>query len=267
MVWGAVINMVSSIKSQINSVFVHVSDLKKSAEWYSKLLGLKVQQDRFNGGPVYWMELDGYTGLILDDNSVNKKREGWRNSLAPQFMVLSNKVEEAYEQIRRERIPITRELESPHEGLTFFNFQDPEGNVIMVCSADDNTPPLEKIQPSPIHNKITAVFIHVTELQKATNWYSSLLGFPSAKVESDETIFEVSNEKGADILLDCNRYINGEDYKTLFMFETNDIDAAFSYVKSNHIEVFTEIERPGPVSFFTVSDLDENVIMICESHE
>ncbi|MBE9914188.1 hypothetical protein G8C92_09095 [Paenibacillus donghaensis] len=51
--------------NRVASVFVHVTDLRLSAEWYSRLLGLPVMEERMNGGPVYWFDFEG-THLILD---------------------------------------------------------------------------------------------------------------------------------------------------------------------------------------------------------
>ncbi|BFH62906.1 VOC family protein [Paenibacillus azoreducens] len=51
--------------NRVASVFVHMTDLRRSAEWYSRLLGLPVMEERMNGGPVYWFDFAG-THLILD---------------------------------------------------------------------------------------------------------------------------------------------------------------------------------------------------------
>lgn len=34
------------IKNQMNGIFVHVTDLKRSAQWYSDLVGLSIDLDR-----------------------------------------------------------------------------------------------------------------------------------------------------------------------------------------------------------------------------
>ncbi|WP_209123833.1 VOC family protein [Alkalihalobacillus sp. BA299] len=259
--------MSSFIKSTINCVFVHVNQLQRSAEWYSRLLGLKVLDERLNGGPVYWMELDRYTGLILDDNSVNIARGEWSKEKAPLFMYKTKSVPLAYDELQKKGIKITLKIETPQEGLTFFNFEDPDGNVFMVCSADEDNVPIEKVAPSPIHNSIPAVFVNVTDIHKAAEWHFDLLGLEQRPMAPKETILEIKNEKGANILLDYNRHLNGEDFKVLFMFGTDNINEAYSFVNSNNIKVFTEIEEHRDVSFFTILDPDDHVIMICQSHK
>jgi catechol 2,3-dioxygenase-like lactoylglutathione lyase family enzyme len=78
--------MTTPIKNKIGSVFVHVSDLRHSAEWYSKLMGLPLLEERLNGGPVYWFELEGETGLILDNNQINREQTNWDKTIAPQYI-------------------------------------------------------------------------------------------------------------------------------------------------------------------------------------
>ncbi|MFV8829970.1 VOC family protein [Alkalihalobacterium sp. APHAB7] len=254
------------IENSINSVFVHVSNLQRSAEWYSTLLGLKVLEERFNGGPVYWMELDNFTGLILDDNSVNIARGEWSKDNAPLYLYSAKSVAGAYESLKQKGVNITLEIETPHEGLTFFNFEDPDGNIFMVCSCDDNEMPLEKVSPSPIHNRIPAVFVNVSDIQKAAQWHFGLLDIEPRLIHPKETIVEIQSEKGANILLDNNRFLNGDNYKVRFMLETDDIHEAYSFVKNNRIEVFTEKEGHGDITFFTILDPDDHVIMVCQPH-
>ncbi|WP_216829807.1 VOC family protein [Alkalihalobacterium elongatum] len=254
------------IENSINSVFVHVSNLQRSAEWYSNLLGLNVLEERFNGGPVYWMELNNFTGLILDDNSVNIARGEWSKENAPLYMYSTKSIPKAYKYLKQKGVNITLEIETPHDGLTFFNFEDLDGNVFMVCSCDDNNRPLEKVSHTPIHNRIPAVFVNVSDMQKAVKWHFEVLGIEPRLINSNETIVEIQSEKGANILLDNNRYLNGDNYKVSFMFETDNINDAYTFVKSNHIEIFTEKEGHGGRSFFTIRDPDGHVIMICEPH-
>ncbi|OLO37926.1 hypothetical protein BTR23_13405 [Alkalihalophilus pseudofirmus] len=256
------------LKNKVTSVIVHVSNLKYSAEWYSKLLGLEVLEDRFNGGPVYWMELEDYTGLILDDvHCANMNSGGWSKENAPLFMYCADSVPHAYNNLKELGINITLKIETPREGLSFFNFEDIDGNVFMVCNAEDPSPPLEKVVATPVHNSIPAVFVNVRDLQKAAEWHLKLLGLEQCKLSPNETIVEIQSEQGADIILNNNRYIKGDNYKVLFMFETEDINEAYCFVQSEKIAVYTEIKRYKDVSFFTILDPDDHVIMIGQSHQ
>lgn len=57
--------MNSPIKNQINTVFVHVRNLKESVKWYSQLLDQSVDLTEVYD-PVYNTKINHYTGLTLD---------------------------------------------------------------------------------------------------------------------------------------------------------------------------------------------------------
>jgi hypothetical protein len=44
---------------------------------------------------------------------------------------------------------------------------------------------------SPIENRIGAVFVHVTDMQRAVDWYSTLLGVPSHGTSREGLIYDV----------------------------------------------------------------------------
>jgi len=122
---------VSPIASKVNNVFIHVSDLKKSAEWYSDLLGLPINMDKVNS-PVYNVPVTSETGLTLDDHSFDP---GF--ILHPSEHVLFNfyvkDIDEAYQFIKNKEIKIVREIERIGD-FAYFNFKDLDGNVLMICN-------------------------------------------------------------------------------------------------------------------------------------
>ncbi|HET7579270.1 MAG TPA: VOC family protein [Bacillales bacterium] len=252
----------NSVQPYVSCAFIHVNDLKNSAEFYSMIHGVPVREERFNGGPVYWMELEGGTGLNLDDNSVNKQNPDWDESQQILCMLQTPDVHAAYEHVKNLGAKIVTEPENPHPGLAFFRFRDPDGNVLMVTQSDSKGAPLPRDNKSPIKNRIKAVFFNVTDMERAVKWYGNLFGLTVK--DSSNSIYTVPTEGGADILLDNNRHLQGNDYKTLLMFDTDDVDEAYRYLKKNSVDIFTEIERHGNVSFFTFKDPDGNVLMVCQ---
>jgi predicted enzyme related to lactoylglutathione lyase len=255
-------NRKSPVQPYVSCAFAHVSDLKKSAEFYSMILGIPVMEERFNGGSVYWMELEGGTGLNLDDNSVNKANPDWDESKQNLCMLQTDDIDAAYEHAKNLGAEIVSERENPHPGLAFFRFRDPDGNVLMITQSDYNGELIPRSRESPLKNKIKAVFINVTDMERAVKWYSKLFGLPVK--DSGNSIYTVPTEGGADFLLDNHRHLQGDDYKTLLMFDTNNVDEAYCYLKKESVEIFTEIERHGNVSFFTFKDPDGNVLMVCQ---
>ncbi|WP_274365630.1 VOC family protein [Paenibacillus thermotolerans] len=252
---------VSPIRNTIGSVFIHVSDLKRSAEWYSMVMGLPLLEERLNGGPVYWLELEGGTGLTLDDNRNN-------DPTAPHvlFMYKTGDIDASYRYLEEKGVRILFPIERPHPGLAYFTFADPDGNAIMVTQSDYTSPVVERLPntDSPIMNKIGAVFINVTDMNRAVRFHSEVLGLQYDEVGPDESIYGLNMSSGSGILLDNNRFRQNDDYKTLFMFITSDIDASKAYLTANGVTIFTDIERHGDaLAFFTVEDPDGNIVMVC----
>ncbi|WP_240418485.1 VOC family protein [Paenibacillus periandrae] len=118
---------------------------------------------------------------------------------------------------------------------------------------------------SPITNRIGAVFVHVTDMPKAIQWYSELLGLPIHADSHEGTIYSLHMDGGSDLLLDSNRRDDSsQNNKTQLFFETKKLMDSYHFVKEKGIEVVTEIEKHDNISFFTFKDPDGNILMICE---
>ncbi|CAH0128408.1 VOC family protein [Peribacillus sp. Bi134] len=121
----------SPINSRINNVFIHVKDLKKSVEWYCNLLGISRNNDSVES-PVYNIPVTSETGLTLDDHTFDPNF-----IFKPSYNVLFNfyakDIDEAYQFIKSNNIAIVKEIERIGN-FAYFNFQDPDGNVLMICN-------------------------------------------------------------------------------------------------------------------------------------
>lgn len=119
------------IKNQMNGVFIHVSNLKKSAQWYSDLLGLDLNLDSVQS-PVYNIPLVGSSSLTLDDHTFDP---GFKHmpTDAPLFNFYAPDIDEAYQYIQTKGIEIVREIERVGE-TAWFNIKDLDGNVVMICN-------------------------------------------------------------------------------------------------------------------------------------
>jgi predicted enzyme related to lactoylglutathione lyase len=109
---------------QIGSVFIHVKDSNEAAVWYAKLLGKPDPHP--TKGPVQFMEIGDGRGLIMDDNRNNAA------GIRPAFMLETEDIQLAYEKVAAQGGKIVRVLEED-EAVAFFNFQDSDGNIVMVC--------------------------------------------------------------------------------------------------------------------------------------
>ncbi|MDR4886140.1 VOC family protein [Fredinandcohnia sp. QZ13] len=120
------------IKNTMGGVFIHVSDLKKSVEWYSNILGIETNLDKVNS-PVYNIPVTGFTGLTLDDHAFDPTFIH-RPSPNPIFNFLVDDIDAAYDFIKSKDIEVVREIERVGDNFAWFNFKDPDGNVIMACT-------------------------------------------------------------------------------------------------------------------------------------
>lgn len=114
---------------------------------------------------------------------------------------------------------------------------------------------------NPILNQIGTVFIPVSNIEEARNWYCDILGLPI----DGEILFGhlyVLPMNGTGIVLDSKIYSEDNIFKTpLFHLNTNNIEQAYEYVKGKNVELTTEIEHNH---WFNFKDLDGNILMVCK---
>jgi predicted enzyme related to lactoylglutathione lyase len=123
---------------------------------------------------------------------------------------------------------------------------------------------------SPIDNRIRGIFVHVTDMQRAIKWYSELLDLPMASSSHEGTIYDIPLKlyEKPGLTLDTNVALTQNDGKhPMFMFDTQDIHATYAFLKEKGVELVSEIEDIGSVSFLAFKDPDENVLMVCQDNE
>ncbi|AYC29188.1 VOC family protein [Paenisporosarcina cavernae] len=121
----------SPIAAKVNNVFIHVSNLHDSVKWYSELLGLPMPEGKVES-PVYNIPVTSTTGLTLDDHTFDP---GFRFQAANHvlFNLYTENIDEAYDFLTSKGVEIVREIERFGD-FAYFNFQDPDGNVLMICT-------------------------------------------------------------------------------------------------------------------------------------
>lgn len=119
------------IKNQMNGVFVHVRCLKKAAKWYCELLGLEVDLEQVQS-PVFNVPVKGSTSLTLDDHTFDPHFKHCPTQ-SPIFNFYAPNIEEAYQYLSDREYKIVREIER-HYDMAWFNVEDPDGNVVMICN-------------------------------------------------------------------------------------------------------------------------------------
>ncbi|KIL41074.1 hypothetical protein SD70_09760 [Gordoniibacillus kamchatkensis] len=120
---------VSPIRPQIDSAILWVRDLDAAVQLYSRILGVEVrEQDRY--GHLHMFFLENGTSLMLDSNHMAGVPVPER--AAPQLKLDCAGIDETYRYIKDQLgLEIVYEIER-YPNVSFFNFRDPDGNVITV---------------------------------------------------------------------------------------------------------------------------------------
>ncbi|MGA4518709.1 VOC family protein [Solibacillus silvestris] len=114
--------MNNPILKQIGTVFIPVSNIEKARDWYCDILGVTADGE-IQFGHLYVLPMEG-TGIVLDSKiySVDKVFK------TPAFHLNTKNIEEAFHFMRKKGVELITEIEHNH----YFNFKDPDGNILMV---------------------------------------------------------------------------------------------------------------------------------------
>ncbi|MGE6256806.1 VOC family protein [Heyndrickxia sporothermodurans] len=123
--------MNSPIMNQMNTIFVHVSDLKKSVQWYCQLLDQEYDLTEVTN-PVYNIKMNQQTGLTLDAGPEGSMKQP-AASLYPLLNFHTNDIVHSYEYVRRLNYKIESDIVH-FPDFSFFTISDPDKNIIMICS-------------------------------------------------------------------------------------------------------------------------------------
>lgn len=114
---------------------------------------------------------------------------------------------------------------------------------------------------NPIKNEIGTVFIPVSDIEQARDWYCDILGLPGDGEIHHGHIY-VLPMKGTGIVLDSKIYAEDRVFTApLFHLNTENIEAAFQYMKDRNVQVITDIQHDH---YFNIKDPDGNTLMICK---
>ncbi|MGI8316922.1 VOC family protein [Halobacillus mangrovi] len=120
----------SPIKNKVNLVFIPVSDIEKSKEWYSRMLGIEDGEIHFDH--LFVADMDG-AGMILDTMPMWRDENGELPRLnVPAVQFGTEDIHQSYQFMKENGVELVTEVQ--HD--KFFVFKDPDGNMLMVC--EDN---------------------------------------------------------------------------------------------------------------------------------
>jgi catechol 2,3-dioxygenase-like lactoylglutathione lyase family enzyme len=114
-----------------------------------------------------------------------------------------------------------------------------------------------------ISSKVGAVFVPVSNIKEAREWYCSILGLePTFDIIAGHLCCIPLDNNGLNLVLDSKIYEEGSTFKNpAFHFNTDDIHKAYQFMKDRHIELVTEIENGH---WFNFRDPDGNMLMLCK---
>lgn len=113
------------INQQLDGVFIHVSNMSQSIDWYSRLLNLP-EQDVSHEGMIYDLPLGGTTQVILDafPKAVSPRGTG------PRIMLQSTDLLAAREIAETLSDNVT-DIQDIGSSIVFY-MDDPDGNLICI---------------------------------------------------------------------------------------------------------------------------------------
>ncbi|MGM0883255.1 MAG: VOC family protein [Bacillota bacterium] len=118
---------VHPIRNKVGGVFMHVSNMERSINWYHKLFGMSDRS--VSTEKVHAISMDGGSGFVLDQN-------GYDSGLSTEdraiLMFDSPDVGAAYKFVKESGIEIVEDI-MHFPGMAFFTFRDPDGNLLMIC--------------------------------------------------------------------------------------------------------------------------------------
>lgn len=115
---------------------------------------------------------------------------------------------------------------------------------------------------SPIKNQLNGVFVPVSNIENARDWYCKLLNLPNDGEIFFGHIYVVPMQDTIDIILDSKIYSPDHVFKIpVLQLATDHIEESYAYMKAMNIEMITAIENGH---WFNIKDPDGNVIMICK---
>lgn len=114
----------------------------------------------------------------------------------------------------------------------------------------------------PIQTKISGVFIPVSNIEKARDWYCDLLQLPTDGEIYFGHLYVLEMSGDADIVLDSKIYAPDHVYKVpVIQIATENIEKSYEYLQSKNVEIITAIENGH---WFNIKDPDGNTLMICQ---
>lgn len=113
----------SRLEKRVGSIFIHVSDMKRAVEWYSRVFDFPYNEDYMEGrlSTVYTLHFEG-TEILLDSNN------GAAPAPQPLMFFKTDDIRQTLQFLKESEIVIHNEILENHIVI----FEDPDGNRLMA---------------------------------------------------------------------------------------------------------------------------------------
>lgn len=124
--------MQSPIRRHIGQVFIPVKDMERSARWYAQLLSFEPAATSHNS-TILDIPVDDGPRLCLDANRADFTADG-----PPRFFFWTSDIAATVAHLRKLGVRLTSDVEDIGS-VSFVQFEDPDGNPLMVCQGSQET--------------------------------------------------------------------------------------------------------------------------------
>jgi len=112
-----------------------------------------------------------------------------------------------------------------------------------------------------IDNEIGAVFVPVSDIGAARDWYCGILGLEPKGDILFGHLYVVPMRGGSGLVLDSKGFAGPNDRKPAFHFNTDDIAGAYAHMRDNGVEFVGDVIDGV---FFEFKDPDGNLLMVAD---
>jgi catechol 2,3-dioxygenase-like lactoylglutathione lyase family enzyme len=120
------------IAKKLMMISLAVSDMPKAKAFYTETLGLEVKMDYRQDDDNWWVE------LVLPEGGVHITLSTHHGNMKPGAVVLyfaTSDIDAAHKELEDKSVKVSAigdDLHGPGSGTKWFNFNDPDGNLVHI---------------------------------------------------------------------------------------------------------------------------------------
>ncbi len=234
-----------SPKPKVFAVQVNVTDIDQAIAIYGEL-GFEVVTRDYH--PQFVPMKNGRTRLTL--HKVEKATETHPNVARTNINLKIDNLDDAVQRLANNGFEVIHKTPQKAAVGIWKSIRDPFGNIINLMQFNQT---VEGSAKPEVYN----VTIKVTDIDRAVDWYSNLLGFdilsvkyypPVIPLRTDGVISNIALHETAERIAQID-YPNGT--QTFLVIEVSDLLATMEYLKVRGVEFIYETPQQAPIGIYT----------------